>query len=325
MNSQDVTISRNATTGVITVTFTPTSLFRSDWDGSFFISTSKNVNYSNYNKNIPLTVGATLVSISDPINSDHIVFRGVTSGVGITLYNRFATVSGQVALNIRYPSGTDSTSLVGITGITADHLGKVFSFSFKEPFVYEGQFCDPPYKESLDSSNNIAYLLKDRSNADRNIYVQNPCVRDVVRGKRSRLRFCQIHVASTSGQHRHGGVSGDFYAFSYGSNNTGFLYKYKFYCYVRGDGTWASYKAMVRDTDISLEPSTTYVPTNARPIFDILVENTSTGYYTFYIAQTNASLANNISTLRTIIIPQMVTGTNVAVYTYLPDNGYVEY
>lgn len=103
-----------------------------------------------------LTIGAELVSN----NNSACYLVGSYGGSAITYYRKFASKPGEIGLStFNVVSSTTYFPLITFE-IPSSEVGKTISFSFKNPFIYEGAFTNPPYKESLDCSPSNPYYLK---------------------------------------------------------------------------------------------------------------------------------------------------------------------
>lgn len=130
--------------------------------GSLNIVSSVDRFITNYNNNYDtLTTGAELVSLSGKSSSSISEFRGIVTGTGVTYYAKTAEVPGEQTVYIRRRNSNTVVAGVALTRLTAADEGSTVTFSFRDPFIYEGTFINPPYKESLDSSPTNPFLLSD--------------------------------------------------------------------------------------------------------------------------------------------------------------------
>ena len=195
---------------------------------------------------------------------------------------------------------------------------------FKDMRLYEGEFKNPPYTTSLDVKPSNQFMLSDRSNAsDIILKSQNPVTRYIIRNGKSRWKFCTIHVTTSSGGHRCGYSYGQFLVYSYGATNAGFIYKYNYLVCAKGDGSWGASAICNKDSTYVIEPSTSYISSSARAEITIQYEQVSSGYFEFYISQTNASISSTMIP-RITLCPLFISGNNVTLYEG-PNDEFVTY
>lgn len=144
----NVTVTR--TTNLITITATVASVGTQSSLGSIaFLNQEKVLRKTNQ-----ITIGAELVSNSDITLPLYGTYRGTTTVV----YRKPATKPGEMSVTVLEGEATDPAI---VYELAPSDVGKTISFSFMNPFVYEGSYCNPPYKESLDCSpsNPYKYLM----------------------------------------------------------------------------------------------------------------------------------------------------------------------
>lgn len=110
-----------------------------------------------------LTSGAELVSWTDPLG----LARASSMSYGTTtiLYRTEAPSPGDVFLTVTKAASNSEWTYRRVIGALVPegsrYIGRTITFAIKNPFIYEGAFTNPPYKESLDSSPSNPFLIKD--------------------------------------------------------------------------------------------------------------------------------------------------------------------
>lgn len=159
LNLSNLTITRAS--NLLTIQFTLDSIANNAGYGCVMIE-SNNSRKPLTQTSLSYSAGSQLVSITDPATNARL---GVTTaGTATVIFREEATVPNTFG-RVVFGATTDSGKRPALAFyVDEGHINKTVSFSIRYPYAYEGEFENPPYKESLDCCPNNPYLLTDYSN-----------------------------------------------------------------------------------------------------------------------------------------------------------------